>query len=363
MNSRTSKLITDRHKNQYEIFSDETRFRIAVCGRRWGKTVLGRESALKEAYRIKNANILILAPTRQMVKELFWEGIKSRARELSWKFRLNETELKLQRITNNSTIQLLSADRPERARGRGNDFVILDEYSDMGKEIWSEVLRPSLADRNGKALFIGTPKGRNHFYELFEEAKSKEDWTRYSFKTIDSPYIPKEEIENARTQLDERTFRQEFEASFESYEGRAYCYYEQGTHQKEQPFNVNLPIIISADFNITPCIWEMAQQHGTTTHFFDEIKQNQTDIWRMCNAAKDKIAALVQNPKRHKINFYGDYTSASRRDVAATSSSWQIIRDEFKEWNAEFYLRSNPDRKSTRLNSSHVSESRMPSSA
>jgi hypothetical protein len=92
----------------------------------------------------------------------------------------------------------------------------LDEYASIAREAWTEVLRPALADRQGRALFIGTPQGRNHFHELVESAESRPDWKTFQFTTAQGGNVPPEELESAAHDLDERTFRQEFLASFET---------------------------------------------------------------------------------------------------------------------------------------------------
>jgi hypothetical protein len=219
----------------------------------------------------------------------------------------------------------------------------MDEYADMEKEVWPEVIRPALSDTGGAALFTGTPKGRNHFYELYQRAETEQDWARWTYRTIDSPFIPNEEIERAKHELDERTFKQEYEADFVDYLGAAYCYYRRDIHCVDRPFDPTLPVIVCADFNIDPCLWEFAQDKGGSVYVFGELRQSQTDIWRMCNGAKERLVGLLgERAKQHAIWFYGDYTSSTRRDVSATSSSWGIIRDEFSQWNASFRIRTNP---------------------
>jgi len=336
--------ITDKHPDQRAIFYDQHRFKVAVCGRRWGKSVLGAEEAIRAMDIKPQSKVFIVCPTREMVKDLFWDYIKGRLKQLRWRVRINENELKIHRITNGASLLLKSADKPDRLRGRGLSLCVMDEYADMDATIWPEVIRPALSDTGGKALFIGTPKGRNHFYELFQAAANDEDWHRWQYRTIDSPYIPGAEIERAKRDLDERTFKQEYEADFVDYLGAAYCYYSRDVHCGGKPFTPALPIVICCDFNIDPCIWELVQDHDGYVNAFGEVIQRQTDIWRMCNTTKERLTGLLgaDRAKKFPLFFYGDYTSSKRRDVSATSSSWGIIRDEFAEWNATFRLRSNP---------------------
>src|SRR3972149_6827530 len=286
-------LISEKHQAQKEIFYDQIRFKIAVCGRRWGKTVLGLELAIKKAYQTPKAKIFIIAPTREMVKDLFWEPLKARLRNLNWKTRTNESELWIGRVSNGARIHLKSAEKPDRLRGRGLDYVVLDEFADMESEVFTEVLRPALSDKLGHALFIGTPKGKYHFYDLYVEASNKKDWRRWQYRTIDSPFVPRSEIENARSQLDPRTFRQEYEATFESYEGRVYCYFDSDAHVKEIAFQEGLPIAVACDFNVDPCVWVLGQDALNLTYFFDEIVQRQAEVFKMCGAVKDRLKTLL----------------------------------------------------------------------
>ncbi len=334
-------MISDKHPAQRDIFLNLSRFRVAVCGRRWGKSVLGAETALRVAFSSKQAKIFIVCPTREMVKDIFWDYLKKRAAGLKWRVKVNESELSLKRLTNGAVIQLKSADRPDRLRGRGLTLCVMDEYADMEESIWPEVVRPALSDTGGAALFIGTPKGRNHFYELYQQAEGK-DWARWTYRTIDSPFIPNEEVDAAKRDLDERTFKQEYLADFVDYLGRAYVYHDATVHRVERPFNPDLPVALALDFNISPCLWEMAQIDGERVHFFDEIKQSETDIWRMCAELKRRLAQRGVKAGG-RIEFYGDYTSASRRDVSATAASWDIVRNEFSGYSTDFRLRKNPN--------------------
>ena len=124
-----------------------------------------------------------------------------------------ETDLRME-LVGGGTICLRGADNYDSLRGEGLDFLVLDEYASIAPEAWTEVLRPALADRQGRALFIGTPQGHNHFHELVERAAKLPDWTAFQYTTAQGGNVPPAELESAAKQLDERVFRQEFEASF-----------------------------------------------------------------------------------------------------------------------------------------------------
>ena len=139
----------------------------------------------------------------------------------------------------------------------GIHFLVLDEFQDMAEEVWTLVLRPTLADTGGHAIFIGTPKAYNYLYELYKKGqnpllKAAGEWESWQFPTITSPFIPVSEIEAAKKDMDEKSFRQEFEASFETMSGRVYYPFDRGTHIQPVEFNPKLPIWVGMDFNIDP---------------------------------------------------------------------------------------------------------------
>lgn len=348
-------VISPQHPLQQQVFDAIARHRfvIAVCGRRFGKTTIGVEQALRDMRRPRYRG-WIIAPTRQMVKDLFWEPLKERADRLKWRISKNETDLTIERLSTRARYTLHSGERPERLRGRGLNRAIVDEASDMDATMWPEVIRPALADRRGDALFTGTPSGRNHFYTMFQDAADKPDWARFQFKTIHNPYIDPAEIAAIRASVDDRTFRQEMEADFVEYLGAAYSYHDPTIHCIERPFDPNRPIYAMLDFNIDPCVWELGQSHVDIEYIFDEICQRQTDIWRMCADLKSRLIALAggdeMRARVHPVIFYGDYTSTKRRDMSAVDSSWGIIRIYFDGWNTEYRLKNNP-RVVDRLNS------------
>lgn len=340
--------ITDRHADQRAIFNDPARFKLLVAGRRWGKTRLMIETAIRHACVNNYGRHWIVAPTREMAKDLFWDHLKARVKELRWKCKIDETGLRIVRASNMAAIKLMSGEKPDRLRGRSLHWVGLDEYDTM-EPFFDEVIRPSLVDTGGGALIAGTPKGRKHMYRLFQDVPRMDGWRRWQYRTIDNPYIPVAEIEHARRQLDDRTFRQEFEADFVEYLGRAYCYHDADSHCVDRSFDPGFPVAVCLDFNLNPCVWEIGQNIampavGDYTYIIDEIADRETNIWRMCATLKTRLEAILgtSGVRTHPVRFYGDYTSSKRRDVSAVASSWEIIRQQFAGYNAEYRLQPNP---------------------
>ncbi len=150
---------------QSNIFCSNARFRSVVAGRRFGKTFLSTGEILRFATLGKNKNVWYVAPTYGAAKEIAWDMLMD-CLPFEYIAKTNESALNV-RLINGSSISLKGAEKPNNLRGRALDFVVLDEFADMRPETWYEVIRPSLSDRLGHALFIGTPKGRNHFYDLW----------------------------------------------------------------------------------------------------------------------------------------------------------------------------------------------------
>ena len=208
------------HPAQLEIFNSEARFKVVSAGRRFGKSRLAAWLLIIKALQSESKDVFYIGPTFQQAKDIMWHMLK----EL-----LHGTELIEQTHENTATMTLVNgrkislkgSDRPDTLRGVGLAYVVLDEYASMKVEVWEQIIRPTLADVKGGALFIGTPAGKNHFYELWQEADDpkNEDWEAFQFNSTDNPLIDPEEIKVAKETMSTQAFRQEFEASFVSFTG------------------------------------------------------------------------------------------------------------------------------------------------
>ena len=177
-------------------------------------TALSRVLIIKMA-QIKNRKIWYVAPTYRMAKQIMWIDLLD-AIPKSWIKKINETTLSITLI-NNTRIELKGADKADSLRGVGIHFLVLDEFQDMSEETWTQVLRPTLADTGGHAIFIGTPRAYNYLYTLYKQGQDKKkvhalQWESWQFPTSSSPYIPTSEIAAAREDMDEKSFNQEFNA-------------------------------------------------------------------------------------------------------------------------------------------------------
>lgn len=163
--------------------------------------------------KVPNRLIWYVAPSYRMAKDIMWPELKS-AMPRVWVQRINETALEMTLI-NGTRLALKGADNPDSLRGVGIHFLVMDEVQDISPDAWTKVLRPTLASTGGHALFLGTPKAYNFLYDLFmlgqkSENRAAHRWMSWQFPTITSPFIPKEEIEAAMSDMDEKSFRQEF---------------------------------------------------------------------------------------------------------------------------------------------------------
>lgn len=202
------------HPSQGQVWTDGARFRIVVAGRRWGKSRLAAMEIIKEGLE-GTKDAFYVAPTFQQARDIMWDMLLDLGRPVIKNVRSQEGCIEL---VNGRKIYIKGSDRPDTMRGVGLSFVVIDEYADMKPLVWEQILRPALADVKGRALFIGTPKGRNHFYDLVEKAENDDTgtWSCYHFTSKDNPYLPVEEVEAARLEMSSMNFRQEFEASFET---------------------------------------------------------------------------------------------------------------------------------------------------
>lgn len=312
------------HNKQMQVYQNKSRFRVVVAGRRWGKTQLSKISIIKNA-QVPNRLIWYVAPTYRMCKQIMWrELIDSIPKK--WIKKMNETFMTIT-LVNNTQIELKGADNPDTLRGVGVHFLVMDEVQDIDSEVWHKVLRPTLASTRGSALFIGTPKAYNFLYDLYmlgqiEENFAANKWASWQFPTITSPFIPPDEIEAAKNDMDERSFKQEFLASFEVMSGRVYHAFDRKLHVKPCHFNAELPIWVGQDFNLTPMSSVILQpQKDGTLWVVDEIVLTGSNT-------QEVAAELERRYWRHLKNvvIYPD-PNGSAKQHARGESDLDIFRE------------------------------------
>jgi len=199
---------------QQEVFKDPTRFKVVAAGRRCGKSRLAATTLLIEGLKCPQGSaVLYVSPTMGQSRQIIWDLLLDLGREVIQNSHVNNLDITL---INGARIYVRGADRPDTLRGVSLTYAVLDEVADIKPEAWEQVIRASLSDKKGRALFIGTPKGRNWFHDTFKLGKSGEDsdWKSWHFTTADNPLIDQAEIDSAKKTLSSFAFKQEFMASF-----------------------------------------------------------------------------------------------------------------------------------------------------
>ena len=201
---------------QQEVFADKTRFKVIAAGRRCGKSRLAATTLIIEALKCPAGSaVLYVSPTMGQSRQIIWDLLLEIGREVISGSHVNNLDITM---INGAKIYVRGADRPDTLRGVSLTYAVLDEVADIKPEAWEQVIRASLSDKKGRAIFIGTPKGRNWFYDLFKMGQEEidPDWKSWHFTTQDNPLIDPTEIESAKKTLSSFAFKQEYLASFDN---------------------------------------------------------------------------------------------------------------------------------------------------
>ena len=204
---------------QAEMHQNVRRWNVLVMHRRFGKTVWAVNHLIKYALicELPRPRVAFIAPTFTQAKRIAWDYVKYYASVIPG-VSFNETELRVD-FPNSGRLMLLSAENPDSLRGIYLDLCVFDEFGMQNPRVWGEVVRPALSDREGAAVFLGTPAGHNHFFDLLEQAKSEEEngsyqWYHKVVKASESDLVKAEELEAARDQMTPEQYEQEYECSF-----------------------------------------------------------------------------------------------------------------------------------------------------
>lgn len=307
---------------QAEIVNSNARFRVAVTGRRFGKTTLSVYEMLGYALYRPKSKIVYVAPTIKQARDIAWAMLKDITRNALAESP-NETrlELKIKCVGSQETseIWLRGTENIESLRGIGIHFLVVDEVASMSgwNTIWREVLRPTLVDTKGQALFIGTPKGFNHFYDLFNLQDKDTDYKSFRFTSYDNSFIDKGEIDKAKQEA-ERTqtmdeFNQEYLAQFVSVSGQVYKEWDFIKQFVPVIYEPSLPLHITMDFGVndpTAIIW--IQRQGGEFRIIDYYEASNADISHFIQVIRGK-------PYREAEMYTGDPAGKARSIVTGTS--------------------------------------------
>lgn len=293
------------HQTQRLVAESNARYRVVNCGRQWGKTYLSVWEMFGRAYYKDNQNIAYFATTRDQARNIAWEQLKEISRAL-WTKKPNETLLEVY-INNQygsvSTINLRGFENVETARGQQFDLIVLDEVASMPrfKYAWEAILQATLLFRKGEALFISTPKGYNHFNDLYLKEKTSSEWKSFSFTTYDNPHIDKQEIENIRQQVTTDYFNQEYLAQFTRFTGLIYKEFNQSVHVDyfDHEFNSHAEYLFGLDFAVrgytaSGCGKILPNGH---VYILDEYKQDNDTAVNHCGRIKEMLGKYASLEK------------------------------------------------------------------
>jgi len=308
--------------SQKKIADSNARFRVAITGRRFGKTTVAIRELAKAAAQNAGSKCWIVAPSYRQGKEIIWSQLSAKLKDLNWVEKKNEAELKLY-LRNGSEIAIKGADSPDSLRGSKLGFLVMDEFQDIDPKAWYEVLRPTLSDSGGKALFTGTPRGLGSFsYDLFNTAKDTDGWEAFQFTTLDGGWIPEEEIEQARRDMDEKTFQQEYEATFTTYSGAVFYNFDRDNNVKlcANDFDTS-HIFVGQDFNVDNMASAVfVMPNANEMYFIDEIKMRGS-------STDDVVKELKNRYPNSKITMFPDPACKARKTSAGGRTDLSILQN------------------------------------
>ena len=303
---------------QQTIAQDDSRFKVVVAGRRFGKTYLSIRELCYHA-RIPNKEIFYITSSYRAAKMIVWKPLKQRLLDLRWVKKINESELSIL-LKNGSQISLKGSEHKDSLRGISLYYCVIDEAAECDPDLFPEVIRPALADQRGNALFIGTPKGKgNYFYDLYSAAQHTAGWKTWQFTTIQGGNVSPEEVEAAKSDMSERQFRQEFEATFETYENTVAWAFSREHNVAAAPTDINTKVLeVGLDFNVSPLVATVG------------VKTDQDQLWiideiQIYSSNTDEMVQEIRNRyPRSQIRVYPD-PSGSRKQTSSGGRSDHII--------------------------------------
>ena len=332
--------LTPKQSNIYQWgWQPNARYRTAVCGRRFGKTYLAA-AEIKRAYRQAvekkvhpDNEIWYGAPTFKQAKRVFWRRLK-RAIPARWRLgKPNESECSIVTITGH-VIRIVGLENYDDLRGSGLWFFVGDEWADCKYAAWEEVIRPMLSTSQGHALFIGTPKGFNHFFDFYQLGQAHTDNHKsWLYTTIQGGNVPPEEVDHARRSLDALTFRQEYEATFENFSGRVYHAFVRANNVKSCAYDPAIDVHVGMDFNVNPMtatVWqERLTNEGVTLWQVDEIVLPTSNTHEMSKELVLRYGrpGFGDEPGVNHIHVYPDPAGAQRRTSAQGKTDLIILCD------------------------------------
>lgn len=328
------------HPVQYELVNDKIRFKVVPAGRRSGKTERAKRFMVREAMR-EPGPYFIGAPTRDQVKRIYWHDLKLLAFCTVPGVAVSESELTI-RYPHGGSVSLIGLDQPQRIEGTFWKGGIIDEYADIRPGSWEENISPALdtfdptqPDYRAWCWLIGVPEGLNHYYDLAEYARTSgdPDWKLYTWKSID--ILPRDVIEAAKRRMSKRQFKQEYEASFETVQGRIYDDYGQQNYTNET-IKPHEQLLWFHDFNFTPMSSGIGVRRGDAgkdLYILDEIvltsaisKQSATEFVERYKDHKNKNVIIYGDPAGKAGEKHGHGSDYTEMETLLRAHGWKVER-------------------------------------
>lgn len=309
---------------QAKLHNELARFNVVVCHRRFGKTVFAINQMIKSAVEDLQTNkkaprYAYLAPLFKQAKTVAWDELKRLLIDFP-DVKFNEAELRADFM--GARIQLYGADNPDTLRGIYLDGVILDEFAQMNPKMYSEVIRPALSDRKGWAVFIGTPKGKNDFYDLYHTAPDKKGWKRFLFKASETGILDDEELELAKQDMADTEFEQEYECSWSAaLRGAYYAKEIEAAYDEDRigkvPYDPSKQVVTSWDLGVadSTSIW-FAQYDGKAINIIDYYESSGEGLPHYIDVLNHKEYRYGAHIAPHDIVVREFSTGKSRKDLA-----------------------------------------------
>ena len=248
---------------------DKNRFNVIIVHRRGGKTVFAINHLIKKALTNKRPypRYAFISPYRLQGKSTAWDYLKQFSAAIPGT-KFNESELRVDFNVNNSRIQIIGAENSSDIRGQYFDGIIVDETQNIDPDLIDTILRPCLSDRNGFAIFIGTPRGRNYFYQLHQLAKQTEDWFTCVFRASETKIIHEKELTDAKAIMSPEAYAQEMECSFQA--GISGSYY--GAMMESLDKNGHIKDFEIDDSQEVETWWDLGMNDSTVITFVQRTK-------------------------------------------------------------------------------------------
>lgn len=298
---------------------DGTRFCVVVAHRRMGKTVAAINHLIKSAIECgkEEPRFAYIAPTYGQAKRVAWDYLTKFTRPLDATHNISELRADFW----GRRISLYGSDNPDSLRGQYFDGVILDEIGDQDPKIWNEIIRPAIADRLGWCMFVGTPKGRNHYASLRDRAESAEGWKLLEFKASETKILPESELDSARKEMGEDKYNQEFECSFNaavegSYYGQIINTIEEKGHITRIERDDLCRSFVAWDLGMgdSTCLW-VAQLVGKEVRLIDCVENHGQGLEWYVRWLQDNDYARWEQFLPHDVEVRELGTGRSRKEV------------------------------------------------